>query len=234
MNRATSRTSLFLRNGCRAPPARSTSNSNSNCTAPSDVMTRVFRTAQCGGAAGGNGSDDWTCVSSTPPDPGSIAAIRGQGQFMMLEDVVDAAGCEDVLTAAVYGYAAAGVPSLEFGVAELGWWVNGSCQDDALPDGYYCAKYAMCFDVETPSGAWGHRCMCRHGTSGGDGYVGARRRVLLRSPPEAWQKSTGGGRRRVGRRFAHHRSLGCFLPLQAETAEEELHGQDVGDEKKST
>ncbi|CAL4891077.1 unnamed protein product [Urochloa decumbens] len=166
-----SRTALFLRGGCRAPPPRSTS----NCTAPSDVLvvTRVFHTAQCGG-----NDTDWTCVSSTPPDPGSIAAITGQGQFMMLEDELDAAGCEDVLTAAVYGYTAAGVPSLAFGVAELGWWLNGSCEEAALVDGYYCTKYSMCYDVETPSGARGHRCTCWDDDGCYDGRLQKRGRNL--------------------------------------------------------
>ncbi|CAL5092477.1 unnamed protein product [Urochloa decumbens] len=165
-----SRTGLFLRGGCsRAPPA----NSSSSCSVPSDsdLMTKLLHTAQCGGGAGagGNGTVAWTCFSSTPPDPSSAAAARGQGQFMMLENV-DAAGCEDVLTAAVYGDTPAGVPSVEFGVAEMGWWVNGSCADAAAASSGRCAVNSTCHDVETPSGAWGHRCACPDGMTG-DGYA---------------------------------------------------------------
>ncbi|CAL4891104.1 unnamed protein product [Urochloa decumbens] len=134
-------------------------------------MTKLLHTAQCGGGAGagGNGTVAWTCFSSTPPDPSSAAAARGQGQFMMLENV-DAAGCEDVLTAAVYGDTPAGVPSVEFGVAEMGWWVNGSCADAAAASSGRCAVNSTCHDVETPSGAWGHRCACPDGMTG-DGYA---------------------------------------------------------------
>ncbi|CAN6343752.1 unnamed protein product, partial [Urochloa humidicola] len=160
-----SRTGLFLRGGCsRAPPA----NSSSSCSVPSDLMTKMLRTAQCGGGTG-NGTVAWTCVTSTPPDPGSAAAARGEGQFMAWESVA-AAGCENVLTAAVYGDTPAGVPSVEFGVAEMGWWVNGSCADAAAASSGRCAVNSTCHDVKTPSGAWGHRCACPDGMTG-DGYA---------------------------------------------------------------
>ncbi|CAN6334933.1 unnamed protein product [Urochloa humidicola] len=131
-------------------------------------MTKMLRTAQCGGGTG-NGTVAWTCVTSTPPDPGSAAAARGEGQFMAWESVA-AAGCENVLTAAVYRDTPAGVPSVEFGVAEMGWWVNGSCADAAAASSGRCAVNSTCHDVKTPSGAWGHRCACPDGMTG-DGYA---------------------------------------------------------------
>ncbi|CAN6352323.1 unnamed protein product [Urochloa humidicola] len=182
-----SRTGFFLHGG--APPA----NSSSGCSVPTDLMTKLLRMARCGAGAGGdnnNGTAAWTCVSSTPPDPGSAAAARGQGQFMAWENVDDAAGCEDVVTAAVYGDTAAGVPSVEFGVAELGWWLNGTCADAAA--GGRCAVESTCHDVETPSGGWGHRCACTAGMSGdgfdvGDGcyYGDIRMRPAEYLPPLA-------------------------------------------------
>jgi hypothetical protein len=85
--------------------------------------------------------------------------------------IVRDAGCEDVLTATtLVGDTRAGagaVPSLEFGVAELGWWLDGTC---AAGGSHRCAANATCQDVETPSGAWGHRCACRDGTTG-DGFA---------------------------------------------------------------
>ncbi|XP_062204422.1 wall-associated receptor kinase-like 14 isoform X2 [Phragmites australis] len=153
----TSRTGLFLRGRCRTPAA-------SNCTVPGDIMTRILRTAQCGGV--GNDTT-WTCVASAPPAPNSTAAVRAKELLQFLDwKNVHAAGCDDALTAALYGDTQQGVPSLEFGVAELGWWLNGTC---AAADGQ-CAQNATCHDVETPNGEQGHRCVCRDGMHG-DGYV---------------------------------------------------------------
>jgi hypothetical protein len=86
---------------------------------------------------------------------------------------LDESGCEDVLTAVVYGETPAGVPSsVEFAMAELGWWLNGSCADASDAANGRCAVNATCNDVKTPSGAWGHRCACSDGVSG-DGFAGA-------------------------------------------------------------
>ncbi|XP_066307133.1 wall-associated receptor kinase-like 21 isoform X3 [Miscanthus floridulus] len=158
-----SRTGLFLRGGCG-----SSSNSNaSSCNVPSGVMSAILRTAQCGG--GGNDTS-WTCVLSVPTAPGSPAATTGEGQFLRW-DTVDAAGCQDALTSAVYAYTAQGVPSIEFGIAEMGWWLNGSCNSGGgNGTGGQCAMNATCQDVQTPSGAWGHRCACADGMSG-DGFA---------------------------------------------------------------
>jgi hypothetical protein len=88
---------------------------------------------------------------------------------------VDAAGCQDALTSAVYAYTPQGVPSIEFGIAEMGWWLNGSCNNSGGGNGTgtgggQCALNATCQDVQTPSGAWGHRCACADGMYG-DGFA---------------------------------------------------------------
>ncbi|KAL6622553.1 hypothetical protein ACP70R_032432 [Stipagrostis hirtigluma subsp. patula] len=158
-----SHTGLFLRGGgCRAQQATAT-----NCTVPADVMTKLLRTAECGGAGGSDTA--WTCVTSTPPAPNTAAAERGLGQFLNWT-TVEAAGCEDALTAAVYGDTPQGLPSLEFGVAELGWWLNGTCAAAAAAAAGQCAANATCHEVQTPSGARGHRCACRDGMVG-DGFA---------------------------------------------------------------
>jgi hypothetical protein len=86
----------------------------------------------------------------------------------MAWDKVEAAGCQDALTAAVYASTPQGVPSVEFGVAELGWWLPGSCADGTAAG--RCAANATCRDVVTPGGAAGHRCACLDGMLG-DGFA---------------------------------------------------------------
>jgi hypothetical protein len=98
-------------------------------------VTRVLRTAQCRGAGGNDTS--FTCVASV------------EGRQFELWEMVRMSGCQDALTATVYGDVSVGVASLDFGVAKLGWWLNGTCHD-----------------VETTSGAPGHRCACRDGWDG--------------------------------------------------------------------
>ncbi|GJM95191.1 hypothetical protein PR202_ga11899 [Eleusine coracana subsp. coracana] len=152
-----SRTGLFLRGGtCRSPV-----NTGSNCTADPGLMTQLFRTSQCRST-----DTALTCVSPSSQ----------QGEFMRWGTVVTS-GCEDLLTAAVFGDTQQGMSSLQFGVAELGWWLNGTCADVGAVS---CAPNATCHDVETPSGAPGHRCACRNeifgdGFAAGDGcgYAGS-------------------------------------------------------------
>nr|CAB3462502.1 unnamed protein product [Digitaria exilis] len=169
---ASSRTGVFLRGGC-APGKKN--DSSSGCAVPSDVMATLLRTAGCGGGGDGGGeAASWTCVASAPPDPSSGAAARGEGQFMRWE-AVEATGCAEVLTAAVYAPTPMGVPAVEFGVAELGWWLDGSCGErgGANATGVaagVCAANTTCRDVVTPSGEWGHRCACRDGMVG-DGFA---------------------------------------------------------------
>ncbi|KAK3136904.1 hypothetical protein QOZ80_5BG0444670 [Eleusine coracana subsp. coracana] len=151
-----SRTSVFLRGGssCRAPNTTAF-----NCTVPEMLMTGLLRTNQCRGA----GNDTaLTCVPAAPP---SVAA-SGQGEFMRWA-MVSESGCEDALTATVYGDTQQGMPSLQFGVAELGWWLNGTC---LAADSGQCAPNATCRDVETPAGKPGHRCACPDGMAG-DGFA---------------------------------------------------------------
>ncbi|TKW29371.1 hypothetical protein SEVIR_3G391300v4 [Setaria viridis] len=145
-----SQTGLFLGACSGATPKAS------NCSAPADIMAQLLKTARC------VNDTAWTCVGSPPP------SIKGRGEFLDWGHV-EAAGCEDALTTAtVNGIAPAGVPSLEFGVAELGWWLNGTCAN--ATGGGRCAANATCNDVQTPSGAWGHRCACLDGMTG-DGFA---------------------------------------------------------------
>ncbi|KAK3140129.1 hypothetical protein QOZ80_5AG0396380 [Eleusine coracana subsp. coracana] len=151
----TSRTSLFLRGGraCRAPPTPT----DFNCTVPADLLTGLLRTSQCGG----NETSLTTCVAAAPP----VVAASGQGRFMRWERVNESR-CDDVLTATVYGDTMPGAPSLQFGVAELGWWLNGTCGGG----GGECARNATCLDVVTPSNTAGYRCSCPDGMAG-DGFA---------------------------------------------------------------
>ncbi|KAJ1266153.1 hypothetical protein BS78_08G129200 [Paspalum vaginatum] len=152
-----SRTGIILRGGGCAKPGGT---SNSRCSAPSSILSVLLRSSKCGG-----NESSWTCAASPPPPPpSSAAALKGQGQFIDWRSV-QAAGCENALSATVYGDAAQGVVSLEFGVAELGWWLNGTCANATK-----CAQKATCRDVETPSGALGHRCACLDGMKG-DGFA---------------------------------------------------------------
>jgi len=150
-----SRTTVFLRGGCRDPPP-------SNCTA---VLPASFfaQAAQCGSGAAND--TVWTCVASERPPAGSTEEARGQGQFLNWTSVQDA-GCEDAVTAS--GFEAA-VPGLELGVAELGWWLDGACTH--ATGGGKCAQNATCHDVQTPSGAWGHRCACLVDGMSGAGFA---------------------------------------------------------------
>ncbi|CAL4905451.1 unnamed protein product [Urochloa decumbens] len=158
---ASYRTALFLSgNNCGrgAPPGSAVT---FNCSISSQFMALH---AQCSGGGGSGGAASSTCVASTTNLNASTAAPAGQ---FMDWNKVRAAGCEDALTAAVYyGDTLAGTPSLQFGVAEMGWWLNGTCAGA----GGECAANATCHDVETPGGARGHRCACRDGMSG-DGFA---------------------------------------------------------------
>jgi interleukin-1 receptor-associated kinase 1 len=126
-------------------------------------MSNLLRTAQCGdnGTAGAAGAV--ACVASSLPNATSA------GSFLRW-DKVDDTTCDDVLTSALFAETAEGTVSLEFGLAELGWWLNGTCAGGNEP----CAANATCSDVKTQSGATGHRCACvavmdGDGFSAGDG-----------------------------------------------------------------
>ncbi|KAL6847231.1 hypothetical protein ACP4OV_023084 [Aristida adscensionis] len=148
-----SHTGLFLRGRCSRTPAAT------DCTFPRDVMTRILRTAQCGGGGGGGGNyTAWTCVTSSPPAPNTAAAAQGLGRFLDWAKV-EATGCGGALAAALYGDTP--LPSLESAMAELGRWLNGTT----------CSENATSLDVQTPTSfAWGHRCTCREGLLG-DGFA---------------------------------------------------------------
>ncbi|CAD6341011.1 unnamed protein product [Miscanthus lutarioriparius] len=155
----TNHTGLFLSGaGCRT--THDGAAAAANCSVSADIMTSVLRTAGCG-----DNDTTLVCVSSARPAPISHAAARGEGQFMRWDEV-DAVGCEDALVSVVY--TAQMVPSEEYGVAELGWWLNGTCAN--ATNSVQCAQNATCQDVQTPNGAWGHRCTCVDGIAG-DGFV---------------------------------------------------------------
>ncbi|CAN6356946.1 unnamed protein product [Urochloa humidicola] len=159
------RTGIFLSGNCSRrglPPAAT--DASFNCSASSQFLTQILRRSECGGGLGFDSS--WTCVASTTNVPNTSTAAKGQ--FMDWNDVRDA-GCRDAVTAALYADTAPGVPSVEFGVAEMGWWLDGTCAN-TIGGGSQCAANATCHDVETPGGAWGHRCACPSGHPG-DGFA---------------------------------------------------------------
>uniref|UniRef100_A0A453JQ32 Protein kinase domain-containing protein n=3 Tax=Aegilops tauschii TaxID=37682 RepID=A0A453JQ32_AEGTS len=113
------------------------------------------------------------CVS--PPLHVQNASVARADQFLRWEKV-EKQSCDDVMTSAVYMDTPEETMSLEYGVVELGWWVNGICAGDEA--GGQCVAEATCADVDAPSGSVGHRCVCVAGMNGdgflaGDGcYVG--------------------------------------------------------------
>ncbi|CAL4897898.1 unnamed protein product [Urochloa decumbens] len=154
--------------GCRprAPAA-----SSSSCNISEDLMNMEVHRVHCG--AGGNAAA-WMCVASTP---NATVAAEGVPQFLEWAKV-EATGCEDVLLAAA---PMQGV--LWFRMVEMGWWLNGTCATAGQ-----CAEQATCHDVETPSGAWGHRCTCSNGMAG-DGFLAGD--GCYYDPLEAWRLKRG-------------------------------------------
>ncbi|CAN6348420.1 unnamed protein product [Urochloa humidicola] len=142
-----SRTRFILGGGCRARTP--------SCMISGDMTNMELRRAHCG--ARGNATA-WMCVASMPNATG---AAEGLPQFLEWAKV-EATGCEDVLLTV----APMQDGLLFFGEVEMRWWLNGTC----AAAGQQCAEHATCRDVETPSGAWGHRCTCLNGTAG-DGFL---------------------------------------------------------------
>ncbi|KAG8092930.1 hypothetical protein GUJ93_ZPchr0012g21166 [Zizania palustris] len=156
-----SRTGLFLRGNCRNA-------NNTNCNVPVDFMSRMLRTAKCG--ANETTSSLITCIPSIQPEAKDAAA--GLNLFAQW-DKAEKLECDELLTSAVYGETPDKVFSVDFSVAELGWWVNGNCTRAGSAAGDEtgrCADNAECLNVQTPSGGWGHRCSCEDGMSG-DGFA---------------------------------------------------------------
>uniref|UniRef100_A0A0E0BUS9 Protein kinase domain-containing protein n=1 Tax=Oryza glumipatula TaxID=40148 RepID=A0A0E0BUS9_9ORYZ len=145
-----SRTGLFLR-GCQNA-------ASTNCNVPAEV---ILRTEKCGG---GNASPV-TCIAAISAE---TDMAKGVGMFARW-DMVDEPRCDNLLTS-VYSETQEQLFTLEIAVAELGWWVNGSCSAVAGDLAGRCAANATCHDVQTPSGAWGHRCECHAGLIG-DGFA---------------------------------------------------------------
>ncbi|KAM0858687.1 hypothetical protein ACQ4PT_047679 [Festuca glaucescens] len=147
-----SRTGLFLRGGCREI-------NSTSCAVPVAVMSRLLRTAQCGDNETASAAGAVACVASNSPKATSA------GVFLQW-DKADNTTCDNMLASALFAETAEGTASLEFGLAELGWWLNGTCGGVGEP----CAANATCTNVTTPNGApAGHRCACVAGMDG-DGF----------------------------------------------------------------
>ncbi|XP_044947185.1 L-type lectin-domain containing receptor kinase IX.1-like [Hordeum vulgare subsp. vulgare] len=143
------RTMLYIR-GCHGASAFS-------CTMPAGFITSLLDKARC------DGSDaSVKCVASVAPNASVGLAYR---QFLRWENV-EKASCDDVLASGVCLDIVDGVLSLANEVAELAWWLNGTCAGG----GEGCAANAMCSDVNTSNGSVGHRCTCAAGMDG-DGFL---------------------------------------------------------------
>ncbi|KAM3272266.1 hypothetical protein ACQJBY_042444 [Aegilops geniculata] len=153
-----SRTGLFLRGGCSGINA----SAGGGCSVPVEVMSRLLRTTQCVGHGNDTSAIPVLCVASSAANATAAAA----DQFLRWEKV-EKQKCDDVLTSTVFVLTAEGTATLEFGVVELGWWLNGTC---GAGKGERCAANASCTDVQTPSGELGHRCGCVAGMEG-DGFL---------------------------------------------------------------
>ncbi|KAM3280380.1 hypothetical protein ACQJBY_047272 [Aegilops geniculata] len=164
-----SSTAMFLRGGCRGINA----SAGAGCSLPAAVMSKLLHTAQCADNNSGTSNTTVACASSATQDTAAAAT-----DLFLQWDKVEKQECDTVLTSSVFIDAAEGTVSQEYGLAELGWWVNGTCADAKFDVG--CAANATCSDVVTPRGAVGHRCVCVEGMNGdgflaGDGcYVGTR------------------------------------------------------------
>ncbi|XP_047049065.1 L-type lectin-domain containing receptor kinase IX.1-like [Lolium rigidum] len=146
-----SRTGLFLRGGCRET-------NSTACAVPAAVLSSLASTAQCGDKNTTSAAGGVACVASNSPNATSA------GGFLPW-DKADNTTCDNLLTSALFAGTAEGTGSLEFGLAELGWWLNGTCAGGSER----CAANATCSNVATPSGVQGHRCSCVAGM-GGDGF----------------------------------------------------------------
>ncbi|XP_051184525.1 uncharacterized protein [Lolium perenne] len=146
------RTGLILRGGCRET-------NSTSCAVPVAVMSRLLRTAQCGDNDTASAAGAVACVTSSSPNATSA------GVFLQW-DKTDNTECDDMLTSALFGETQDGTASMEFGLAELAWWLNGTCAGEDER----CAANATCSDITTPSGSAGHRCACVPGMAG-DGFL---------------------------------------------------------------
>uniref|UniRef100_A0A0E0BUS8 Wall-associated receptor kinase galacturonan-binding domain-containing protein n=1 Tax=Oryza glumipatula TaxID=40148 RepID=A0A0E0BUS8_9ORYZ len=166
-----SRTGLFLR-GCLNA-------TTTNCSVPVETMLRTTRCGNETSTSSSSSSSSLTCVASLSADSTAAAAAaaagRGEGLFMKWERVEEPR-CGNLMTS-VYGDTRDGVFSLEFAMAEMGWWVNGSCSNHTaggsgggVDDLGRCAANATCVPVQTPTGEWAHRCECLPGMDG-DGFA---------------------------------------------------------------
>ncbi|CAL9129854.1 unnamed protein product [Musa textilis] len=114
----TSSNTLFLRN-C-------SSQRDYGCSISTEKMARRLNLTSCGLQG-----DDTVCYSSRKTDG-----------FLSWEEFTEAtAGCAFMFASARYEGDTFSNPSLVFGEAETGWWLNGECR---------CAANANCKRVDTP------------------------------------------------------------------------------------
>ncbi|KAK1626589.1 hypothetical protein QYE76_000904 [Lolium multiflorum] len=147
------RTGLILCGGC--PETNSAS-----CAVPVDDMSWL-RTVQCGRNNESSSVPDGAAVAKGVACIPTKSPNASAGVFVKW-DKTENTTCDDFLTSALFEK---GTASMDLGVAELGWWVNGTCGGASEP----CAANATCYNVRTPSGTEGHRCACVAGMDG-DGF----------------------------------------------------------------
>ncbi|CAL9107007.1 unnamed protein product [Musa textilis] len=144
----TASNALFLRN-C-------TSKTGSECSISTDIIAKRMNLANCGPK-----DDDISCYSSG----------RTDGFLSDVNFTAAAKNCRLLYTSVRYGEdASSDQPSLVFGSAEIGWWLNGECR---------CAANATCKRVDVPvvprsSSNKGFRCSCHEGFIG-DGFAEGER-----------------------------------------------------------
>ncbi|XP_064975708.1 wall-associated receptor kinase-like 14 [Musa acuminata AAA Group] len=144
----TASNALFLRN-C-------TSKTGSECSISTDIIAKRMKLTSCGPK-----DDDISCYSS-----GRTDGFLSDANF-----TAAATNCRLLYTSVRYGEdASSDQPSLVFGSAEIGWWLNGECR---------CAANATCKRVDVPvdpqsSSKKGFRCSCHEGFIG-DGFAEGER-----------------------------------------------------------
>ncbi|KAF7114839.1 hypothetical protein RHSIM_RhsimUnG0076400 [Rhododendron simsii] len=125
------------------------------CIIPTAMVEARYGSLDCGFR-----SDNVSCYSGTDAGSGFISYDSlnrsGCGEVYSSIAEVDVGGDDDAGRNSTV--------SLQFQVAELGWWLGGGCN---------CSAEAECTNVTVPGGGSGYRCQCREGF-GGDGFAGGR------------------------------------------------------------
>ncbi|CAL5373056.1 unnamed protein product [Camellia sinensis] len=152
------------------------------CLIPASMLEARLKLRSCG-----SGIKNFSCYSEV--DRGS--------ELMSFKNLSNKTNCEFLFTSiAVELRNNSGVDSavsLQFQVAELGWWLEGKCK---------CSADADCMVVNPPERAAGFRCQCKEGFEG-DGFAngGGCRRANSAVPAcsaSKYMSGECGGRARVG------------------------------------